>query len=127
MSHKTKARNTILIGAIAGAIALSFSATASAQDAVEVAKVDAVAAKKFARKTSCLRCHHVSKQKEGHSYQSIAYKYKGKSEAADTLVKHITAGEDRVKLTDGHEELHKFTKSADQEQIKNLVNWILAQ
>lgn len=121
-----KARSKILIGAFAGAIALSFSASALAEDAAAV-KVDAVAAKKLARKTSCLRCHHVSKKKEGPSYQSIAYKYKGKVEAADMLVKHITVGEDRVKLTDGHEELHKFTKSADQEQIKNLVNWILAQ
>ena len=120
-----KARSKILIGAFAGAIVLSFSVPAFAEDAA--AKVDAVAAKKLARKTSCLRCHHVSKKKEGPSYQSIAYKYKGKAEAADMLVKHITVGEDRVKLTDGHEELHKFTKSADQEQIKNLVNWILAQ
>lgn len=116
-----KARGKILIGAIV----LSFSATALAEDAA--AKVDAVAAKKLARQTSCLRCHHVSKKKEGPSYQSIAYKYKGKVDAAEMLVKHITVGEDRVKLTDGHEELHKFTKSADQEQVKNLVSWILAQ
>lgn len=120
-----KARGKILLGATIGVMALSFSATVLAEDAA--AKVDAVAAKKLARQTSCLRCHHVSKKKEGPSYQSIAYKYKGKVDAADMLVKHITVGEDRVKLTDGHEELHKFTKSADQEQVKNLVNWILAQ
>lgn len=120
-----KARGKILIGATIGVMVLSFSATVLAEDAA--AKVDAVAAKKLARQTSCLRCHHVSKKKEGPSYQSIAYKYKGKVDAADMLVKHITVGEDRVKLTDGHEELHKFTKSADQEQVKNLVNWILAQ
>jgi len=124
MSHQ--ARTNILAGVIAGAIALSFSASVAAESAV-TAKVDAVAAKKLARQDSCLRCHHVSKKKEGPSYQSIAYKYRGKPEAAEMLVKHITAGEDKVKLSDGHEELHKFDNKHDLDQIKNLVNWILAQ
>ncbi len=126
MSSKTKAGTKTMISAFAGAIVLSFSASAFSEDAVAV-KVDAVAAKKLARKDSCLRCHHVSKKKEGPSYQSIAYKYKGKSDAADTLVKHITSGEDRVKLSDGHEEMHKVTRTTDVEQVRNLVNWILAQ
>jgi cytochrome c len=126
MSPKIKARTKILIGAFAGAVVLSFSASAFAEDAMAM-KVDAVAAKKLARKDSCLRCHDVSRKKEGPSYQSIAYKYKGKADAADMLVKHITAGEDRVKLSDGHEEIHKFIKTTDMDQIKNMVNWILAQ
>lgn len=123
---QAKARTNILVGVIAGAIVLSFSASAVADDAATV-KVDAVAAKKLARKESCLRCHHVSKKKEGPSYQSIAYKYKGKSDAVDTLVKHITSGEDKVKLSDGHEETHKITRTKDMDQIRNLVSWILAQ
>lgn len=124
MNHQ--ARTNILAGVIVGAIVLSFSAAAAAESAV-TAKVDAVAAKKLARQDSCLRCHHVSKKKEGPSYQAIAYKYRGKPEAAEMLVKHITAGEDKVKLSDGHEELHKFDNKHDLDQIKNLVNWILAQ
>lgn len=121
-----QARTNIVAGVIAAAIALSFSASAVADNAALV-KVDAVAAKKLARTHSCLRCHHVSKKKEGPSYQSIAYKYKGKSDAADMLVKHITSGEDKVKLSDGHEEIHKYDKTHDLGQMKNLVNWILAQ
>lgn len=124
MNHQ--ARTNILAGAIFGAILLSFSASAVADNAATV-KVDAVAAKKLARHDSCLRCHHVSKKKEGPSYQSIAYKYRGKPEAADMLIKHITAGEDKVKLSDGHEELHKFDNKHDLNQIRNLINWILAQ
>jgi len=89
--------------------------------------VDAVAAKKLARTDHCLRCHAVDRKKEGPSYQSIAYKYKGQPDALDKLVKHITAGEDRVKLSDGHEETHKFDKTTDINKIRNLVNWILAQ
>lgn len=126
MSLKIQARTKILIGALAGAVVLSIPAAAFANDATAV-KVDAVAAKKLARKDSCLRCHDVSKKKEGTSYQSIAYKYKGKSDATEMLVKHITSGEDRVKLSDGHEEIHKFDKARDMDQIVNLVNWILAQ
>lgn len=119
-------RTNILAGMIFSAVIFPFSASVVAGDAVTV-KVDAVAAKKLARSESCLRCHHLSKKKEGPSYQSIAYKYKGKSEASDTLVKHITSGEDRVKLSDGHEEIHKITKTRDMDQVRNLVSWILAQ
>ena len=120
MSHQ--ARTKTLASVFAGAIVLSFSASAFAADAI-----DAVAAKKLARSESCLRCHNVSKKKEGPSYQSIAYKYKGKSDALDKLVQHITSGNDMVKLSDGHEELHKITKTKDMGQIRNLVSWILAQ
>jgi len=120
MSHQVRTKT--LAGVIAGAFVLSFSVSAFAADAI-----DAVAAKKLARKESCLRCHNVSKKKEGPSYQSIAYKYKGKSDALDTLVKHITSGDDKVKLSDGHEEMHKITRTNDMDQVRNLVSWILAQ
>ncbi|HUW51736.1 MAG TPA: c-type cytochrome [Sulfuricella sp.] len=116
MSHKT--RTSLLVSAIAGAIAFSLSASAFA--------VDAAAAKATARKNSCLRCHSVNKKKEGPSYQSVAYKYKGQADAMDKLVQHITSGE-RVKLSDGHMEDHKIVKTKDPEQIKNLISWILAQ
>ncbi len=115
-----KASTNILAGMIVSAIVLSFSAPAFAQDAA--------AAKSMARKSSCLRCHAVGKKKEGPSYQTIAYEYKGRGDAADVLVKHITTGEDRVKLTDGHVELHKDIMGKESpESIRNLVAWILAQ
>lgn len=121
-----QARNKILASVIAGATVLFFSVSALAEDAVAV-KVDAVAAKKLARKEHCLRCHAVAKKKEGPSYQAIAYKYKDQPDAQEKLVKHITSGEEMVKLSDGHKELHKFDKSRDPDQINNLVRWILAQ
>lgn len=124
MNHQ--ARTNILAGVIAGAIVLTFSVSAFAEDALTL-KVDAVAAKKLARTDHCLRCHAVDRKKEGPSYQTIAYKYKGQADAADKLIKHITSGEDRVKLSDGHEETHKFDKTTDMGKIMNLVNWILAQ
>jgi cytochrome c len=127
MSHRVirQARGKVL-GVIAGAFVLFFSASAFAEEAASV-KVDAEAAIKLARTDHCLRCHAVNKKKEGPTYHAIAYKYQGKPEAFDKLVNHITSGEDRVKLSDGHEETHKFDKSTDIDQIKNLIRWILAQ
>lgn len=91
-----------------------------------LATVDAVAAKKLARADSCLRCHAVAKKKEGPSYQTIAYKYKGNAEAGDILLKHLTSGE-MVKLSDGHSENHKVAKAKTDDEVKNLIAWILLQ
>ena len=128
MNHQasSQARSRILCGVVAGTFALIFSVSAFAEEAAAV-KVDAEAAQKLARTDHCLRCHAVDKKKEGPAYQAVAYKYKGQPEAFDKLLKHITSGEDRVKLSDGHEETHKFDKNTEPEQIKNLVRWILAQ
>jgi cytochrome c len=128
MSHRVslQTRSKILSGVVAGTFALFFSASAFAEEAAAV-KVDAEAAIKLARTDHCLRCHSVDKKKEGPTYHAIAYKYQGQPDAFDKLVRHITSGEDVVKLTDGHKELHKFDKSTDIDQIKNLIRWILAQ
>jgi len=124
MSHQV--RTHILSSVIAGAIVLFLSVSAFAEGTAAL-KPDAAAAKKLARTDHCLRCHAVDRKKEGPSYQAIAYKYKGQADAQDKLVKHITSGEDRVKLSDGHEETHKFDKTTDMDKINNLVGWILAQ
>jgi len=121
-----QACTNILTSVLAGTILCFFSFHAVAENTV-TEKVNAVAAKKLAREDHCLRCHAVDRKKEGPSYQSIAYKYKGQPDAHDQLVKHITSGEDRVKLSDGHEEIHKFDKTTDLNMINNLVSWILAQ
>lgn len=118
MSQSVSVRAQLLAGAMAGLFISSFSGS--------VLAVDAVAAKKLARQESCLRCHAVDKKKEGPSYQAVAYKYKGQSDAQGKLVEHITVG-DRVKLSDGHMEDHKITKTKDAERINNLIAWILTQ
>jgi len=115
-----QARTSMLFSVTGAALMLAFTLNAFAD-------VDADAAKKLARKDSCLRCHDARKKKEGPSFQTIAYKYKGQPDALDKLVKHITSGEDRVKLSDGHEELHKFDTTTDTVRIRNLIGWILAQ
>lgn len=91
--------------------------------------VDADAAKALAKQNNCLKCHAIDKDKDGPSYKSVAEKYKGKPEAESRLIEHITSGE-KAKFPDGHEEEHKIVKTSppkDMEQIKNLVQWVLAQ
>lgn len=90
---------------------------------------DDEAAKALAKQNNCLKCHSVDKDKDGPSFKKVAEKYKGKATAEARLVEHITSGE-KAKFPDGHEEEHKVVKTSpakDMAQVKNLVQWILAQ
>ena len=91
--------------------------------------VDEEAAKELARQNNCFKCHAVSKDKDGPAYKKVAEKYRGKANAQERLVQHITSGE-KAKFPDGHEEAHKIVKTDppnDMKQIRNLIDWILAQ
>lgn len=114
-----KAINTTgkLLAAVAAGAAFSMSSPVHA--------VDAVAAEKLARQEGCLRCHGIDRGKDGPAYKKIAEKYRGKADAEARLVKHLSSGE-KVKFEDGHEEEHKIPKTKDQEQLKNLMQWILS-
>lgn len=91
--------------------------------------VDADAAKQLARQNNCFKCHAITKGKDGPAYHKVAEKLKGKADAEEKLIHHITSGE-KAKFPDGHEEDHKIVKTSpphDMAQIKNLVQWILSQ
>ncbi|QKM65183.1 class I cytochrome c [Polynucleobacter tropicus] len=112
----------IFSAAVIGFAALAFSSVASAAP-------DAEAAKALAKQNNCFKCHAIDKDKDGPSYHSVAEKYKGKPNAEAKLVNHLTSGE-KAKFPDGHEEEHKVVKTSppkDMDQVKNLVQWILAQ
>lgn len=111
-------RTKLLLGSVTATIALAFSSNAFA--------ADAEAAKALAKENGCFKCHSVDKEKDGPTYQKVAAKYRGKANAEERLITHITSGE-KVKFPDGHEEEHKNIKGkASPEEIKNLVNWILS-
>lgn len=117
---KNRFTSHVLVAAI-GALGVLCSTQALA--------VDAEAAKALARQNNCLKCHAVDKDKDGPAYKKVAEKYKGKSNAETRLIEHITSGE-KAKFPDGHEEEHKIIKTSppkDMAQIRNLVQWILAQ
>jgi cytochrome c len=112
---------SILSVAVAGAAFVLFVPAAHA--------VDAEAAKALARQNNCFKCHAVDKDKDGPAYKKVAEKFKGKANAEARLIEHITSGE-KAKFPDGHEEEHKIVKTSppnDMAQIKNLVQWVLAQ
>jgi cytochrome c len=88
--------------------------------------VDADAAVSLAKKSDCLKCHAIDKDKKAASFKSIAEKWKGKADAQAKLTESITKGP-KVKLKDGSEETHKAIASQDANEIKNVVDWILSR
>ena len=112
---------TTLLGALV--------ATAALLVATPSIGADEEAAKALARQNNCFKCHAVSKDKDGPAYKKVAEKFKGKPDAEEKLINHITSGE-KAKFPDGHEEDHKIIKTdppKDMAQIENLVQWILSQ
>jgi cytochrome c len=94
-----------------------------------LAAVDVDGAKALAKQNNCFKCHSITTELDGPAYKKVAEKYRGKATAENRLIEHITSGE-KAKFADGHEEEHKIVKTSppkDKAQIKNLVQWILAQ
>jgi cytochrome c len=118
MAHLVRSAFT---GVLAGTAILLLAPSAQA--------VDADAAKQLARQNNCFKCHAIEKDKDGPAYKKVAEKFRGKPDAEEKLIYHITSGE-KAKFPDGHEEEHKIVKTSppkDMAQIKNLVDWILSQ
>jgi cytochrome c len=87
---------------------------------------DGEAAKALMKKNDCTKCHAVDKDKTGPAFKKIAAKYKGKADAEEKVTQIITTGA-KIKAPDGTEESHKIINTKDAKEIKNLVQWILAQ
>jgi cytochrome c len=107
-----------LAGFFIAALALCLAGRASAAP-------DEEAARALARQNNCFKCHGVDKKKDGPAWREVAAKYKGKPDAEEKLIYHVTSGE-KVKFPDGHEEDHKVVKSKDPNEVRNLVQWILS-
>jgi cytochrome c len=88
------------------------------------AAVDADAAQSLLKKSDCFKCHAIDKKKDGPAFKEVAKKMKGKPDAEDKLVKHITTGP-MIEI-DGKKEEHKKIKSTDAAEIKNVVQYILS-
>jgi cytochrome c len=105
--------------AAAAAVLLGFALPATAA-------VDTDSAVKLAKESGCTKCHSVDKAKKGPAYQKVAAKFKGKADAELKLTEFMTKSP-KVKMEDGSEEDHKAVATKDAAQVKNLVQWILAQ
>lgn len=107
------------------AIVVSFAAAAFSTSALAV---DVDAAKSLAQQNNCLQCHGIKKDKDGPAFLKTADKYRGKANAEDEVIKHVTSGK-KVKLPDGSSEDHTIVKTMppkDQGQIRNLAKYILS-
>lgn len=107
-------------------ISLAAAAALVAGVSLPAAAVDADAAMKLTKDSGCTKCHSVDKAKKGPAYQKTAAKFKGKADAEVKLTEFLTKSP-KVKMDDGTEEEHKSVPSKDPAQVKNLVQWILAQ
>jgi cytochrome c len=102
------------------------AAVASFAFSLPAAAVDADAALKLTKDSGCTKCHAVDKDKKGPAYKKTAAKYKGKADG-EAKVTDILTKSPKVKMDDGSEEEHKAVATKDPAQVKNLVQWILAQ
>ncbi|HTY03643.1 MAG TPA: c-type cytochrome [Rhodocyclaceae bacterium] len=122
VSEKDKMRShpqvPTVLGALIAAVAL-LTATPSRA-------FDEEAAKALFKKNDCTKCHAPAKTKKGPSLKKIAEENKGKPDIEAKLIKHLTTGP-KVKLEDGTEEEHKIIETKDKAELKNLIEWILAQ
>jgi cytochrome c len=114
----SKPKNLIALS-ILGVTALVFSGASNAA-------INADAASALAKKSDCLKCHAIDKDKKASSFKKIAEKWKGKGDAEAKLIDSLTKAP-KVKLMDGTEEEHKVIATKDVNEIKNLIGWILAQ
>lgn len=104
---------------VVGVAVLAFSGPSGAA-------VNADAAASLAKKSDCLKCHAIDKDKKAASFKKIAEKWKGKPDAEAKLVDTLTKAP-KVKQKDGTEEEHKVVATKDMNEIRNLIGWILSQ
>jgi cytochrome c len=90
------------------------------------AAVNADSATALAKKSGCLKCHAIDKDKSGPSFKKIAGNWKGKADAETKLTDTLTKSP-KVKLKDGSEEEHKPLDTKDAAELKNVIGWILSQ
>ena len=75
--------------------------------------------------SKCFKCHAPTKDKDGPSFHKTAEKYKGKADAEQKLITHITTGP-KYKV-DGEEQEHAKIKTTDAGDLKAVVEWMLKQ
>lgn len=115
MNRSTPLR-TLLAAVAAAGLALPLSAAA---------QVDEDAAKLLFKQNECGKCHHPTQNKKGPSLKKTAKEYKGKANAEQEIMKHLTTPK-KVKLDDGSEEDHKIVETKDTKAQANLARWILS-
>lgn len=87
--------------------------------------VDEGAAQALMKKSGCLKCHALSAKKEGPAFKETAAKYKGKADAEAKLFTHLTTSP--MIEVDGNKERHDGLKTKKDDDVKNVVQYILSR
>jgi cytochrome c len=87
--------------------------------------LDEGAAQSLMKKSGCLKCHALSAKKEGPAFKETAAKYKGKADAESKLFTHLTTSP--MIEVDGNKERHDGLKTKKDEDVKNVVQYILSR
>lgn len=102
-----------------------FASAGLAMSLPVAAQVDEDAAKLLFKQNDCGKCHNPEKSKKGPSLKKTAKEYKGKADAEQQIIKHLTTAK-KVKLDDGTEEDHKILETKDPKALSNVAKWILS-
>ena len=106
-------------------IALLSGAFLLASTSVALGAVDADAAQALMKVSHCGKCHALDKKKDGPPYKETAKKYQGKADAEQKLYTHLTTNS-KVKV-EGKEEEHTALKTKKEDDVRNVVRWILSR
>lgn len=104
---------------------IAFACAGLALAVPATAQVDEDAAKQLFKQNECGKCHNPEKNKKGPSLKKTAKEYKGKANAEQEVIKHMTSGK-KVKLSDGSEEDHTIIDTKDPKVLSNMAKWILS-
>lgn len=79
---------------------------------------------KTLKKQGCLKCHAISRQKDGPSIKEIAAKYLNDKEATAKLGAHLTSSPEIE--VEGKVEIHKQFKPKSETDLDEVIRWILS-
>lgn len=106
-------------------IAVALTAVTVSLPAAANPALDERAADQLVRKSKCLTCHAMDRQKDGPSFKEISAKYKDDPEGVDKLTTHVTVPT-TIEI-EGNKEEHGTIKSNDDAEILNVVHWLLTR
>lgn len=95
--------------------------------ALSLTPMDAQAfnAQKTLKKQGCLKCHAISRKKDGPSIKEIAKKYRDEEGGTAKLREHLTLSPDIE--VDGKTEKHKKFESKSDTDMDAVIEWILSK
>ncbi|WP_210394541.1 c-type cytochrome [Motiliproteus sediminis] len=85
----------------------------------------AINVQKTLQKQGCLKCHAISRKKDGPSIKEIAEKYREQENGAVALREHLTS-EPEIEV-DGKKEKHKKFEADEPSDLDAVVEWVLSK